>query len=301
MTPRVLIVVLTYNGAELTLACLASLAKLDRPGADVIVVDNASTDNTAARVSEGYPSVVLIETGSNLGYAGGNNFGLRYAWAHGYDYALLLNNDTEVAPDFVTHLVDVCEREPDIGAAGPKITLFDRPNIIYTAGGSIDWRNGTTETVGLGEEDRGQYDALRDVDFVNGCAILVRRVAVEQAGLIDARFGMYFEETEWCVRIARAGWRLTYVPTSVVRHKIQLERHDLSPRVTYYMARNRLLFLRLTRAPLGAWLNAMVAQDLRTWLSWRIRPKWRGRQAQRIAIQHGWRDFFRGRFGMAET
>jgi GT2 family glycosyltransferase len=118
--------------------------------------------------------------------------------------------------------------------------------------------------------------------------------------LIDARFGMYFEETEWCVRIARAGWRLTYVPSSIVLHKIQLDRHDQSPKVTYYMARNRLLFLRLTGAPSSAWLNAMVVQDLRTWLSWRIKPKWRGRSAQRVAIQRGWRDFLRGRFGMIE-
>jgi hypothetical protein len=300
MSSRVLIIVLTYNGIDLTLACLASLAKVDYPALDVVVVDNCSSDNTPAQVREGFPSVAVIETGSNLGYAEGNNFGLRHALKQGYDYALLLNNDTEVAPDFVTRLVEVCEREPDIGVAGPKIYLYDRPNTLYTAGGAINWRTGTTETIGLGEEDRGQYDAQRDVDFINGCAIMVRRAAIERAGLIDARFGMYFEETEWCVRIARAGWRLTYVPTSVVLHKIQLDRHEQSARVTYYMARNRLLFLRLTRAPLSGWLNAMVAQDLRTWLSWRIKPKWRARSAQRIAIQRGWRDFFRGKFGMAE-
>jgi hypothetical protein len=298
--PSVLIVVLCYNGVELTLDCLTSLRKLDYAHTHVLVVDNASSDDTSTLVRQRFPEVTVIETGRNLGYAEGNNTGLRYALEHGFDYALLLNNDTEVAPDFVGRLVDACEADPKIGASGPKIYLHDRPGVLYTAGGAIHWWDGTTETIGLGEEDLGQHDARRDVDFINGCAMLVRRAAIEQAGLIDPRFGMYFEETEWCVRIIRAGWRLVYEPAAVVWHKIKLDKHDASPRVTYYMARNRLLFLRLTHAPARVWFKAAITQDLRTWLSWRVKSKWRSRAAQRDAMRRGWRDFLHGRFGMAE-
>lgn len=300
MSPSVCIIVLCHNGLQLTQACLASLRKVNFANAHVLVVDNASSDGTAASVREHFPEVAVIETGHNLGYAEGNNVGLRYALERNFDYALLLNNDTEVAPDFVNRLVATCEAEAQIGVAGPKIYLFDAPDIIYTAGGAIDWQRGATETIGIGQKDRGQFDLQRDVDFINGCAILVRCAAIRQAGLIDARFGMYFEETEWCVRIARSGWRLVYVPDAIVWHKIKLDQHDASPRVTYYMARNRLLFLHLTRAPAHGWLQAVVGQDLRTWLSWTLRPKWRGRAQQRAALMRAYGDYFRGRFGMIQ-
>jgi GT2 family glycosyltransferase len=301
MPPSVLIIVLCHNGVELTLACLESLNNVQYPRFDVLAVDNASTDDTPLMVHQRFPHVNVIETSANLGYAAGNNLGLRHALDNGYDYALLLNNDTEVAQDFLHKLVETCESDQQIGVAGPKIYLHERPNVIYTAGGAINWHAGTTETIGIGVEDRGQFDTRQDVDFINGCAFMARCEAIRQTGLIDVRFGMYFEEVEWCVRIARAGWRLVYAPASVVWHKIKLERHDQSPRVTYYMARNRLLFLRLTGAPPSAWMNALVRQDLRTWLSWTLRPKWRNRAPQRGAMTQAYRDYLRGRFGMVQV
>ncbi len=298
-SPRVLIIVLNWNGGDDTLACLASLAQLDYPAVAVLVVDNGSTDASVAAIRAAHPWVRLIETGTNLGYAGGNNVGLRDALGQGFDYALLLNNDTEVAPDFLTQLVAVCEQDATVGAAGPKIYLHDRLTTLWSAGGVIGWRDGgRTMMRGLNQPDMGQFDVLQEIDYAPGCAVLVRRQALLDAGLLDERFGMYYEETEWCVRIRRAGWRIVYVPTSRVWHKVRLDRQDWSPAITYYMARNRLLFLRLTRASFTTWLQAAVFQDLRTWLSWRLRPKWRGRAAQRRALCHAWGDFLRGRFGM---
>ncbi len=299
MSPSVLIIVLCYNGIELTMACLASLEKLDYARVDVLVVDNASSDGTPAQVRAHFPDAKVIETGSNLGYAEGNNVGLRYAIEHGYDYALLLNNDTEVAADFVTRLVRVCEGDRTIGVAGPKVYYFAPRDRLYSVGGEVDWQRGTTHMIGLDQPDDGRFDQSREVDFISGCALLARVEAIRQAGLLDSRFFMYYEETEWCVRIHRAGWRIVYVPDSVIWHKIEPAKQAESARIAYYMTRNRLLFLKLTGAPIAAWFHAAFLQDGRTWLSYAIKPKWRHKAAQRRAIFQGWADFLSGRFGMA--
>lgn len=295
---RVLIVILCYNGVELTLACLQSLQKQTYPGADILIVDNNSSDDTVAEVRKHFPAVAVVENGRNLGYAAGNNVGLRYAQAHGYDYVLLLNNDTEVDANFLHPLIERCTQDPTIAVVGPKIYYHHEPNRIWSAGGVIDWKHGNTYMIGLDAEDQGQFDAEKEVDFVTGCALLVRTAVLEKSGLIDERFGMYFEETEWCVRIRRSGGRIVYVPQSRLWHKIRTDKQDWSPRITYYMARNRLLFMRLVHAPWQSWLHAVIVQDLRTWLSWRIRPKWKNRAEQRAAMRLAWRDFLIGRFGM---
>ncbi|MDW8214637.1 MAG: glycosyltransferase family 2 protein [Roseiflexaceae bacterium] len=217
--PRVLIIILCYNGIADTLACLESLRNVEYPSFDILVLDNASGDGTPEAVRAQFPHVTVIENGANLGFAAGNNVGLRYALRHGYDYALLLNNDTEVAPDFLTHLIELAESDPQIGAVGPTITYYERPDLIWSAGGMIDWKRGVA-VMRTNEVDRGQYREPTDVDFVTGCALLVRRAALERAGLLDERFFMYFEETEWCVRIRRAGFRILHIPQSRVLHKI---------------------------------------------------------------------------------
>lgn len=298
--PSVLIVVLNWNGCQDTLACLASLQQLEYPAHTLLVIDNGSTDQSVATIRSRFPDVLVIETGANLGYAAGNNVGLRYALMQKYDYVLLLNNDTEVAPDFLTPLVATCEQEPAIAAVGPKTYFYDRPDVLWAAGAVIDWhQGGRTYMRGMLEIDQGQFDQACNVDFVPGCACLVRTSILEQVGLLDERFGMYYEETEWCARMTQAGWRIVYVPAGKVWHKVQLQSQELSPRITYYMARNRLLFLRATHASPATWLYALFVQDLRTWLSWRIRAKWRHRVPQCLAMQRAWQDFLRGRFGMA--
>lgn len=298
---RVAIVILCYNGLADTLACLRSLHALDDPeGAiELVVVDNASVDGTPEAVHRAYPRVTVIETGANLGYAAGNNVGLRYALERGHDYALLLNNDTEVASDFLRRLVEAVEDVPTIGAAGPLIYYAEEPDLIWSAGGIVEWQRGLSRMRGNGERDRGQYTQMCEIDFASGCALLMRRSALERVGLLDERFFMYYEETEWCARLARAGMCTVYVPQARLWHKIPVADRIDKPYVAYYMTRNRLLFLRATGGGVAAWLNAVIAQDLRTCLSLSLRPKWRGRRAQRDAMLLAWRDFLTGRFGMA--
>lgn len=299
---QVMIIVLNWNGLADTLACLESLAGLDYPAYGVVVVDNGSTDDSVAAVRASYPQVTVIETRENLGYVGGNNVGLEYAKASGADYALLLNNDTEVAPDFLRLLVEAAEANPATGIVGPTIYYFDRPNVIWSAGGAIDWRQGRTRMIGLNETDRGQFGhTTRPVDFVTGCALLIKMPLVEQMGLLDPRFFAYYEETEWCVRAARAGFTVLHVPQAKVWHKISPDAREASPQVHYYMTRNRLLLLKLSDVGVIPWLSTLLFDYARTLVSWTLRPKWRNKAVQRYAMLRAILDYGRGRFGKVEV
>jgi len=300
--PQVTIIVLNWNGLDDTLDCLESLGQLDYQGYEVVVVDNGSVDGSVPVIRERFPGVTIVENGENLGYAGGNNVGLRYAMAQRADYALLLNNDTVVDPAFLRILVDTMEAEPAVGIAGPTIYYHQHPDVIWSAGGSIDWRRGSTRMVGLDEQDVGQFGKKpREVDFITGCALLARMKAVEEASELDERFFMYYEETEWCVRIARAGYRIIHVPQAKIWHKISPGEQADSPLIHYYMTRNRLLFLKATGAAMSAWLHTLFAEHLRTLISWSVRPKWRGKRSLRGAMWQGMVDFVCRRFGSTHS
>ncbi|MEK7326115.1 MAG: glycosyltransferase family 2 protein [Chloroflexota bacterium] len=296
--PRVAIIILNWNGLKDTLACLESLRRLDYPACEIVVVDNGSTDESVATIRAAYPVVTLIETGENLGYVGGNNAGLKYAQSTKADYALLLNNDTEVDPGFLKLLVDVAENDPKVGIVGPMIYYYTQPDVIWSAGGAIDWNKGLPWMVGLDEREQGQFGTQpRPVDFVTGCALLIKMPVVERVGLLDERFFAYYEETEWCARVARAGYKILHVPQAKLWHKISPLARATSPTVHYYMTRNRLLFLRAARAGWRAWLHTLLFEYARTLISWSLRPRWRGMRAQRDVMLLAIRDYFAGRVG----
>lgn len=298
--PHVAIIILNWNGRDDTLACLKSLSRLNYPAHFVIVVDNGSSDGSARAIQLAFPHVTVIEAGCNLGYVGGNNLGLEHARARGAHYALLLNNDTEVASDFLRLLVEAAT-EPAVGIVGPIIYYQAQPRVIWSAGGAIDWKRGRTCMIGEGEEDRGQFSATRPVDFVTGCALLIKMSVVERIGPLDPRFFAYYEETEWCVRAARAGYKVMHVPRAKVWHKISLAARDTSIGVTYYMTRNRLLFLKLTRAGLVPWLYTLFLDYGRTLMSYTVRPEWRHKRVARKIMWEAIRDYWRQRFGQMPT
>jgi GT2 family glycosyltransferase len=267
----------------------------------MVVVDNHSEDGLEAAVRAAHPRAVFIQTGANLGFTGGNNVGIRYALEHGADYVMLLNNDTVVAPDFLDVMVAVMEKDPSIGVTGPMIYYYHNPDMIWSAGGEIDWAHGKTRMTGINEMDVSQFGvAPRKTEFVTGCALLARRDVWQKVGLLDDRFFMYYEETEWCVRVGRSGYQLMVVPMAMIWHKISIEARAASPRIYYYMVRNRLLFLRQTKAGLKTW--AYTLSELgRTFLSWTLRPKWRDRRHLRPVMLRAVRDYSVGRFGYANA
>jgi GT2 family glycosyltransferase len=244
-TPLVAIIVLTWNQRDLTLDCLTSLTEMDYPSdcVQIIVVDNGSRDDTVATVRARFPQVTVLENGDNLGFAEGNNVGIRYALQGPAEYIMLLNNDTVVDKQMLTELLTVMKQCSDVGIVGPKILYFKPSDVIWSAGSRIDWHNGGCIRLQADEPDTRIKEQCLEVDFIPGCAILLRRQVIEQIGLLDPRFFIYYEETDWCVRAHRAGWRIVYVPTARLWHKVSAAMGTTSPATDYYMNRNVLLFL----------------------------------------------------------
>jgi len=296
MLPKVAIVVLNTNRRDDTLACLASLQRLDYPYIEILVVDNASTDGSVSAIPQHYPGVTLIESGSNLGYVGGNNLGIKHALACGADYVLILNEDTIVDRQLVRELVAVADSDSAVGVVGPKVYYYDMPDVIQSVGGGFT-RDGNSFLRGADEVDQGQYDEPKEVDWISGCAMLVKRRVLEQIGLFDPAFFMSWEDTDYCVRVRRAGYKVMVAPAARLWHKGAPRGEVPTPRMVYYRARNRLLFLRKNGAGWGRLLSA-VTQNVRTLLSWSVRPKWRDRRpAHRNALMLALLDFCRGRTG----
>ena len=247
-SPALWVLVLCHNQVELTFECLATLATQTLP-AHVLVIDNASSDDTAALVRARFDGVEVLQLAENLGYAGGNNVAMRHALARGAQALLLLNNDTRLAPDALERLMGAFDAHPEAAAVGPMIYTWDDWETISSAGGRIDWRHADAVNLGAGARDEGQYPA-RKVDLLNGCALLVRAAAIAQVGLLDERYFMYWEETDWCARMARAGWALWFEPSARIQHKAPLEHAAMSRAALYYTARNRLLFFGRHTPPL---------------------------------------------------
>ncbi len=259
-SPRVLVTVLNWNGADDTLACLESLAAADYPSFDTLVIDNGSHDSVAPAVRERFPAVRCVELPVNLGYAGGNNVGLRQAIEEGYDFAFVLNNDTVVEPGFLRAAVDAATAEPRVAAVGGKVVAFDEPCRLWMTYGTVNYRQSLIHLEGWGARDDGQYDTRREVEWVPGCALLLRREALVDVGLFDERFFAYHEDVDWCTRARARGWRVLFEPDSVVRHRGNRTLGGpayTSPR-KYLSARSTVLYARK---------HATRAQQLKLWTS----------------------------------
>lgn len=294
--PLVITVILNTNRKEDTLAALRSLHLNDYSPQQVIVLDNASQDGSIEAIEAGYPAVKVIELDRNLGYAGNNNVGVQAALERGADWVLVLNEDTVLALDCLSRLVEVGEADGRVGILGPMVYHFNEPQVIQSAGGRFDG-NWLSYHLAQNEIDRGQFVQPHVVEWISGCAILVRRAVIEQVGALDERFFYYWEEAEWCLRAREAGWTVVHVPRAKLWHKGVQRDYQPGPSVTYYSTRNRFLLMSKHRAPLKAWLVAWE-QTLRRLASWSLRPRWRSMRAHRDALWQGTLDFLRKRWGM---
>jgi hypothetical protein len=243
--PKASIIILNWNGLEDTIECLESLKKITYPNYEVIVVDNGSTGNDTQVIKEKFGDYIyLIQNDKNYGYTGGNNIGIRYALANYQpDYFLILNNDTVVAPDFLTELVRVSETDADIGIAGPKIYYHHFPGRIQSVGALVNMQKGRASLIGCNEIDTGQYDTEQDVDYVEGCCLLVKRELIHKVGLLDESYFCYWDEADYCIRAKKAGYKIVYAPMAKVWHKGGIS-GKISTLRCYYMARNNFKFVR---------------------------------------------------------
>jgi GT2 family glycosyltransferase len=220
-SPRILILILTWNGRELTEACLDSVLRLEGPACDVLVVDNASSDDTVAALAARYGDrIAVVRNERNLMFAGGMNVGLQRAIDAGYEFVLLLNNDVVLDAAMARELAAALDADARIAAAGPKIYYFDRPDLLWFAGGELSLWRGWSRHRGLRATDRGQYDVSCDVDYLTGCALMVRTAALRDVGLLDTGYSMYAEDADWSFRARARGWRLVYAPRARLWHRV---------------------------------------------------------------------------------
>lgn len=240
--PLISVITVNYNQSSVTCELLQSLQKISYPNMEIIVVDNASPNDTPDRIKELYPGIILIKSKENLGFAGGNNLGIRVAKGK---YLFFLNNDTEVPAHIMEPMVELLENRPEIGAVSPKIKYFQEPGLVQYAGFTRmnPWtiRN---KAVGYRQPDSPEFDQLTSTNSVHGAAMMIPRRVIDEVGLMPEIFFLYYEEHDWAEMIKRAGYKIYYQPASFILHKESISTGKNSPLITYYLTRNRLLFAR---------------------------------------------------------
>ena len=248
------IITINYNGIKDTCELIDTLP-LEDESLEVIVVDNASKEDEATIIEQRYPQVKVIRSKENLGFAGGNNLGIQVARGK---YFFFINNDTLLRPQTsdLRLLINRLESSPKIGAVCPKIRFTWGGNPIQFAGytplSKITMRN---QAIGCGEQDYGQYDTAHPTPYAHGAAMMVKREAIEKAGLMPECYFLYYEELDWSMMIRRAGYDIWYEPAMTVYHKESQTTGQESPLRTYYITRNRLLFVKRNNKTVSRYLS----------------------------------------------
>lgn len=269
---RVDVVVLNWNGWQDTLACLASLARLDYPDFRLLVVDNGSTDGSAGKIREAMPSVELLQTGANLGFGGGCNAGMQHALADGAEYVWLVNSDATVDSAALSALVRVAEENPALGSVGSVLHEADKPEVIQLWGGG-------RVNLWLGQSRHQLSPGLPD--FISGASVLLRRAALQDVGLFDDKtFFMYWEDTDLAFRLRGAGWQLAVADESRIWHKQSATLGKGSPLLDQYFTQSAVRFFRrhapLPFIPISFMLLRMLAKRLAIGDMGRIRAVLKG-------------------------
>ncbi len=251
--PLISIVTLNYNQTPVTCEFLASTRKLLYQNFEILVCDMASDIDPTPVISAGnYPKTRLLLAGKNLGFAGGNNWGIRQARG---EYIFIVNNDTEVTPDLLHRLLEPFTRDPSIGVTSPKIKYFFEPGIIQYAGfNPMNPFTGRTSTVGDKEPDNGQYDVSGPTWGAHGCAMLVKKEVIEKTGMFPEVFFLYYEEWDWSARIRKAGYKIWYTADATIYHKESMSVGKQNPMKVYYHTRNRILYIRRNSAWYQRWV-----------------------------------------------
>jgi GT2 family glycosyltransferase len=242
--PGVYVIILHWKRPYETVGCLQALLSNGYPDLHTLVVDNHSNDGLAEWLSLYFPQTVLLEAQANLGYAGGNNVGLKYALERGADYVLLLNDDVRLLPGALPAMVHEAETYSQVAAVAPKVRVAEQPTKIWAAGPCFGR--------GPFPEDRGQFDHSIQVPYAVGCCLLLNSRALSKIGLLDESYFLVHEEKEWCYRARNRGWQVRYTPEALADHRLgESFTSAWSPAYHYYFARNGLRLEEQFRQPLS--------------------------------------------------
>lgn len=282
------IVIVNWNNKDVILDCLESVEEAGHIGC-TLVSDNGSGDDSVRLIRQKYPQVKILENGRNLGYAGGNNKGIRCLLDSGAKYIFILNPDTQIEKNTIKYLFEAMEKDSSVGISGPKI--LDRERKIWSAGGVLDKKRFSGGLIGLGEKNKDQYSNNSQVDYIPGTALMVRREVFEKVGLFYGDYFIYYEDTELSLRARKAGYKTMYVSKAVIHHLESSSFGKASSAHQYFMARNHLLFVER---------NAPLLIKLREYLRLPKTVKEHIAQKEYFALR-GIRDYFLRRLGKHEN
>ncbi len=282
------VILVNYNNDDLTEDCIKSIYQCDdRP--TIILVDNSSKVFDVERFSK-YQDVVIIKSKENLGFAGGNNLGIRYALKNGFDYICILNNDTVIDNSIFKELLK-CASSTCI--AVPKMYYYSDKNKIWFAGGYYNRFKGEAFHIGLNEIDHGQYDEIRDISFASGCCMMIHKSIIKTIGMLSEEYFMYYEDVDYCLKCQRAGIRIRYVPTAKLWHRIGSTAGTKSVLSSYYRTRNRYYIINKFKIGFLPWIFTRISRVIKYALGC-IRH-----DSDRIIIC-AYIDFLKGRMGRVD-
>ena len=254
MSNKLAIILVNWNSFELTKDTLESLQQTTYTNYDCIVVDNGSADGSGDLIESTFPNCIVLKSITNKGFTGGNNIGMDYALQYGYEYIMMLNNDVAVAPNFLEPLIAKLDQDASVGAVQPLIYFHHDRNLIWNAGSRyLSWI-GLPLTLMYFRKDplRLQMNMQKKIDWITGCAFMIRTSVLRKTGTLKEPYFIYFEDVDLSFRIKQAGYQLGYVPESVIYHiagmshksKTKEKEGFLNPKVHYLNGRNRIWFLK---------------------------------------------------------
>lgn len=251
------IVIVNYNGEKYQNDCIKSLYEMENQNFEIIVVDSGSKDNSIKLLKESYPNVYVIEQDDNVGVAVGNNVGIQYSISLGTKYTLLLNNDIEVDKKLLDELLEGSHKAQVVV---PKIYYYDPYDLLWFAGGSLDWKKGSAEHRGIHEKDIGQYDKEELIDYSPTCCMLIENSVFVEVGKMDEKLFMYYDDTDFCARLAEKSIPILYEPKAIMWHKVSSSSGGENSKVNvYYMFRNQLYYMKKhnKKCPWYSWIYAV--------------------------------------------
>jgi GT2 family glycosyltransferase len=260
MSKKVAVILVNWNSFSLTFDCIDSLQQMDYRDFDILVTDNGSQDRSGSKLKEHFPSIILIESPTNLGFTGGNNLGMQYAIDNGYAYVILLNNDTFVKDDFLAVLTTYMDQHPEAGAIQPMIYFNHNRSLIWNAGSYFNKWLGHTYTLNYNKPLNPENNRIKEVDWVSGCAFMTRVAILKKTGLFPENLFIYYEDVDLSFRIKQEGFQLVFHPESVIYHiagmsnrnKIKGKEGFVNPIVHYLNIRNRIWLLKRYTSPAQA-------------------------------------------------
>ncbi|MBP3255299.1 MAG: glycosyltransferase family 2 protein [Clostridia bacterium] len=236
---RIAILIINYNGYKDTCECIESIPKNDSN--EIVVIDNASKEKEGEKIKERFPNIHLIQSNKNIGFAGANNLGIKYAINNKFDYVLLLNNDTIIEKDMIDELIK--GEENDIITV-PKMCYYSNPSVIWYAGGYIDRFKGDAKHLGLNEIEK-KHNKIKYCNFATGCCMLINLALIKKIGYMNEEYFMYCEDVDYCIKMIENNIKIKYVPTAKLLHKVSSSTGgEMSPFSTYYYTRNRFLLIK---------------------------------------------------------